>query len=134
MSFDKIFFFTKPFLFNHCLYFFGAGRKEEGYEHLKKALEHYTKWSQYEDGAELETGKKEMFGEGKIIKGKDCILMPDGTRTPISYADNFEASAPRVLFYAMTAPRGWEWFNSVRSEERFKEIVEKAQKLKDSIK
>lgn len=29
----------------------------------------------------------------------------------------------------MTAPRGWEWFNPVRNEERFKEYIERAKKM-----
>ncbi len=114
--------------------FFGAGRQEEGYEHLEISLEYYTKWNEYEDGAALEIGNKELFGDSKMIKGKSCVLLSDGTRKPIAYEYRFESSAPRILYYAMTAPRGWEWFNKVRTEDRFKALSEKAQKLKESIK
>ena len=34
-----------------------------------------------------------------------------------------------IMHYGMTAQRGWEWFNSVRDEERFKEYIERARKL-----
>ena len=33
------------------------------------------------------------------------------------------------MYYGMTAPRGWEWFNPVRNEERFKEYIERAKKM-----
>ena len=111
--------------------FFGAGRSEEGYEHLETALEYFTKWSEYEDGQELEPGKKEMFGDCKIIKNKGCVVFPDGTRYPLSYAYRFGPSLS-ILLYAMTAPRGWEWFNKVRVEDGFKEIAEKARKLSET--
>ena len=40
--------------------------------------------------------------------------------------------AAEDMYRGMTAPRGWEWFNSVRQEDRFKEYVERARQLKDT--
>jgi hypothetical protein len=34
-----------------------------------------------------------------------------------------------LVHYGMTAQKGWEWFNPVRDEERFKEYIERARKL-----
>lgn len=109
--------------------FFGAGRSDEGYEHLEISLEYYAKWNEYEDGQELDTGYKEMFGDCKLLKGKGCALFPDGTRYPLEYEYRFRNSAASALFYAMTAPRGWEWFNKSRKEDRFNELVERAKLL-----
>jgi hypothetical protein len=33
------------------------------------------------------------------------------------------------MYNGMTAPHGWEWFDSVRNEDRFKEYIEKAKKI-----
>ena len=110
--------------------FFGAGKKEEGYEHLEISYEYYRKWNEYEDGAEFETGKKEMLGDSRIVKNRGYILLPDGTRHLLSYENEFNNSATRILYYALTARRGWEWFNKVRDEDRFKEFINKAQLLK----
>ena len=35
------------------------------------------------------------------------------------------------MFYGLTAPHGWEWFNSVRNEDRFKEYIERAKNMID---
>ena len=110
--------------------FFGTDKKEEGYEHLEISYEYYQKWDEYEDGAELETGKNEMLGDSRIVKNRGYILSPDGTRHLLPYEDNFNANAPRVLYFALTACKGWEWFNKVREEDRFKEFISKAQLLK----
>ena len=36
------------------------------------------------------------------------------------------------MYYGMTAPHGWEWFNPVRDEDRFKEYVERARKMTEN--
>jgi hypothetical protein len=33
------------------------------------------------------------------------------------------------MTHALTAPRGWEWFNGVRGEPWFAECIERAKKL-----
>ena len=56
------------------------------------------------------------------------IVLPDGSKEPVAYDYRMEFDAENI-FYALTAPRGWEWFNSVRSEERFKKYIEKAREI-----
>ena len=111
---------------------FGNRRKEEGYEHLELALRYYTTWSKYATGQPLEIGNKEVFGDCRVIKDKEHVLLPDGTRQPIAYAYRFSDSAVGTMYYAMTAPRGWEWFNGVRNEDRFKALIDRTKKLMDT--
>lgn len=107
---------------------FGCGKKEEGYEWLEKAFAAYPNWDNISNGTEMDVGNPLIFGGIKVIKGKDVILLPDGTKEPITYEHLF-AGTGKLMVYGMTAPHGWEWFNPVRDEERFKEYVERAKKL-----
>lgn len=107
---------------------FGAGKKEEGYEYLEKAFSLYHAWNDIPDGEALEVGNEHIFGGIKVIKGKGLILLPDGRTEPYDHDYILHPSAGN-MYYGMTAPRGWEWFNSVRNEERFKEYIAKAREL-----
>lgn len=75
-------------------------------------------------------GREEIYGGVKLIKGKDILELPDGTREPFD-AWLFNRSMG-YAYYGMTAERGWEWFNSVRDEELFGEYIERARKLMES--
>jgi len=107
---------------------FGAGEKEAGYEWLEKAFEAYPRWDSIPDGSEMDVGDPLIYGGVKVVKGKALLKLPDGTTEPIDYKDLFEGTC-NLMYYGLTAPRGWEWFNSVRGEERFKEYVERAKKM-----
>lgn len=114
---------------------FGCGEetKEEGYIYLKKAFELYPAWQNIPDGELLNIGDDMIYGGIKLVKGKGIIELPDGTREGIDYADIFYPKAEH-MYYGMTAKHGWEWFNSVREEERFKEYIERAKVLMESEK
>ena len=107
---------------------FGCGNKEEGYEWLDRAFEAYPKWDNIPDGTEMDVGAPLIFSGIKVIKGKGRIILPDGTLEPLSYGYLFEGNCS-LMHYGMTATQGWEWFNSVRDEERFKEYIKKAKKM-----
>jgi RNA polymerase sigma-70 factor (ECF subfamily) len=107
---------------------FGCGKKEKGYEWLEKAFEAYPKWDGIPDGTEMEVGDPLIYGGVKIIKGKALIRLPDGTKEPVSYSHLFEGTCS-LMVYGMTATRGWEWFDPVRNEDRFRACVERAKKL-----
>lgn len=113
--------------------YFGHKDAEDGYRSLDLALEYYEKAAQIPNGTELETGNECLLGGAKYIKGKELLLLPNGTKEPISYEYRMDSNANTIL-YALTAPHGWEWFNSVRKEERFKEYIEKARKLAEKYK
>ena len=106
-----------------------CGDTEEGYEYLERALELFTKWDKIPEDELLDTGNRFIFGGIKVFKGKNTILLPDGTKEPNVYDHWIFGFNGERMFYALTALHGWEWFNKVREEERFKEMIEKAKKL-----
>lgn len=112
---------------------FGAGHKEEGYRYLDRAFELFPKWADIPEGAEMDVGDPMIYGGVKVIRGKGLLKLPDGTVEPLSYDSMFKDNAS-LLYYGMTAPRGWEWFNPVREEERFKAYIERAKKLMENNK
>ena len=107
---------------------FGDGKKEEGYSLLDTAIKYCEKIGQFKQGDLLDVGNEELFGKIKYEYDNGMILLPDGSKECVSYdySMNFNAG---TLLYAITAPCGWEWFNSVRNEDRFKEYIEKAGKM-----
>ena len=111
---------------------FGCGKKDEGYAWLEKAFEAYPKWDSIPDGTEMDVGDPLIWGGVKVVKGRTFIKLPkgipNGTIEPISYGYMFEGNSS-LMHYGMTAPHGWEWFDSVRHEDRFKEYVERAAKM-----
>lgn len=107
---------------------FGCGQRDEGYNYLERALELYAKWTEIPDGTPLEVGSKLIFGGVKVIKGSGIIELPDGTTELLQYDWCFQDNSG-FMYYSMTVTRGWEWFDSVRNEERFKEFMEHARKL-----
>ncbi|MCH5183984.1 MAG: sigma-70 family RNA polymerase sigma factor [Oscillospiraceae bacterium] len=110
---------------------FGCGRNEEGYACLERALTLYPKWLAIPDGELLEVGDELIFGGVKVVKGKEWMQLPDGKAEPLSYGWLFTHNSGE-LYYALTAPHGWEWFDGVRKEERYQQIVERAKKLMES--
>ena len=107
---------------------FGCGKKEEGYGWLEKAFEVFSAWDSIPDGAEMEVGDPVNTGGIRLIKGESLLLLPDGTKEPVSSGEMFRGTSG-TLYYSMTAPRDWEWFDPVRKEERFREYVERAKKM-----
>ena len=107
---------------------FGCGQKEEGYEYLERAFKLFPKWDSISEGEEMDVGNALIYGGIKVIKGKGVIKLPDGTKEPISYDHLFDVHIS-FMHHGMTALYGWEWFNPVRDEERFKQYVERAGKL-----
>lgn len=111
---------------------FGSGRKDEGYEYLEEAFRLYEENRDRIFAKELEFGCEQIFG-------KASIHMDDDGNIQFRITDeNGEYKGERCTYiwhlplekdffhYAMTATHGWEWFNSVRDEDRFKEYIERA--------
>ena len=107
---------------------FGNKQKEEGYEALSLSLDYCEKIARFAPGDLLDTGKETLLGGIKLVYGKDHILLPDGSREPISYEYRMDYNAQEAV-WALTARHGWEWFNSVRNEDRFKALIERAKQI-----
>lgn len=107
---------------------FGDGRKEEGYECLETAVEYCEKSAAFKRGDLLDVGSWAVFGGVKLDCDNELICLPDGSRDAVSYGYRFKFNANGIL-YALTAKRGWEWFNSVREEDRFKAFVDRVRRM-----
>ena len=71
-------------------------------------------------------GNPLFFGETKLIKNDWHIQLPNGEKLPL--LQGFKNSIAN-LASIMQAEKGWEWFNSVRNEERWSTILATAQNL-----
>lgn len=107
---------------------FGCGKNEEGYETLDKALTLFEEWAKVPRDEMLETGDAYNFGGITLKKGKEVYYTPDGKAHPFEECYSFDQK-DSVPYGGMTAASGWEWFNGVREEERFKKAIERAKKL-----
>lgn len=110
---------------------FGSKNKEEGYEYLEKALESIKKCAGQKEGDLLDVGDPLVYGGIKVALGKEYILLPDGTKESLSYDHLFDCNVGN-MYYGLTAKRGWEWFNSVRDEARYKEYIDRVKAVMDS--
>jgi len=113
---------------------FACKRKEEGYELLEKAFSIVPLWETIPEGTELEIGDPLIYGDIKLIKGKEVLKLPDGTFEPVEYGSIFADELFDTMYRGMTAPRGWEWFNSVRKDDRFKELIDRVKELAEKYK
>ncbi len=104
--------------------YFGLGDKENGYSWLEKTLALCSRWKALPENALLDLGNPQFFGETKLIKDDWHIRMPNGKNLPLLLG--IQWSAPDLV-KIMTAKEGWEWFDSVRGEERFGAILSSAQ-------
>ncbi len=112
---------------------FGSGNREEGYEYLERVFELFERWEAIPNGEELEVGDPLIYGDIKIIKGKSVIKLPNGALEPQMYDWLFEDRCS-LVYYGLTATGGWEWFNPVRNEDKYKDCVERARRLMEAQK
>ena len=112
---------------------FGGGRKEEGYEYLDKALDYLEKWVKIPEGEKLSVGNPLVFSDIRYIKNsgmrRDVIELKDGTRRTLPRGWGWLSMRADDIYIPLTAEHGWEWFDSVREEPRYKEAVERAKKI-----
>ncbi|MBO5109971.1 MAG: RNA polymerase sigma factor [Clostridia bacterium] len=104
-------------------------KKEEGYRYLDRAFALYPEWACIPDGEALEVGNPLIYGDIKLFKSKEFFALPDGTLESFGEYVHLFNPSPDIIYYGMTATHGWEWFNPVREEERFKAYVERARAL-----
>ncbi len=109
----------------------GGGEREKGYRYLELALDYAEKWKAIPAGAKVPFGDQAVFGGILYLKGQSMIELPDGTRREIDGDGTIDGwlSDSGMIYYAMTAPGGWEWFDPAREDERYLELTERAKKL-----
>ncbi len=80
----------------------------------------------------MEVGNFWVFGGMKIIKNGFDVIFPDGEKQTIQnycYMFHDDVWGYKWMYHGMTATSGWEWFDGVRDEERFRDYVERARVL-----
>ncbi len=107
---------------------FGSGQKDVGYEYLEKSLDLYTQWQKIPEGEPMELGEEFVFCGVKLLKGSSIVLLPNGEKGFINDQYYLDEKVD-YAYHGLTASKGWEWFDSVRNEQRYKDMVESFKKL-----
>ena len=109
--------------------YFKCGDKENGYDYLERALALTERFAVIPRGTPLDLGNELFFGKTKLIEGKWRIELPNGK----SYIHLLGLVCKMGnIDKKMTAEKGWEWFDSVRGEARWNEILERARALNNT--
>ncbi len=82
---------------------FGSKNNEEGYKALEKCVSLCEEYSKIPEGSILSFNSQIL----------DMICQPADAKYFIKY----------TIYHALTTVSGWEWFNGVREEEKYKELV-----------
>ncbi len=105
---------------------FACNEKQKGYDALENALAVYEKWYSLGKDRFLSVGRLSLFGNVKLKRTNKNSSVYIGDEE-YSYYGIWETD----MCDALCADSGWEWFDSVRNEDRFKKIVDKAYEIKD---
>ena len=105
---------------------FAVGEKEQGYEFIEKALTLEKQYASIPQGQALDLGNSVFYGNTRALKN-DCHLILPNEKTlshllGIAYHIHPVASI-------MQTKSGWEWFDSVRNEERYLSLLEEAKHI-----
>lgn len=114
---------------NLSVAYFGCGDKEKGYDYLERALVLTERFAAIPQNTPLDLGNELFFGKTKLIEGAWRLELPNGKRYIhllglLCKMGNIDK--------IMLKEKGWEWFNSVRGEDRWNDILERAQALNDT--
>ena len=105
---------------------FAVGEKDQGYEYIGKAIGLAKQYQSIPDGQSIDLGNSTFYGETKAVKNKFHIVLPNGKTLPHLLGIAF--STPPIA-QILEAKSGWEWFDSVRNEERFLALLEEAKSI-----
>ena len=105
--------------------YFGSGKHPKGYEALDKAIELYEKILSLPPNTEL--GFNSPIFDTLKVKRKDDFGVPDRTQ---DFTYDYTEMTFENIYYPLTRSGGWEWFDCVRGEERFKSYIERIIKFK----
>ena len=108
----------------------GCGKIDEGFDMLEKAFPRYERWLKIPAGAPMDAGCHDVFGGAKITKWDS-----EKSTVEIYFEDGRKEWTPYLwLFWQLrgdifAAMSQWRWFDSVKEDQRFGELYEKAKKL-----
>lgn len=104
---------------------FGQNKKEEGYAALESAFEHTALGVSLQEDTPLSLGCPGLFGNLHYIKKSMILTDKNGYSTH----QILDVCSWEEIYGYLSCDSGWEWFNSVREEPRYKELLERAKKL-----
>jgi len=107
--------------------YFGCGNIEEGYAWLEKGVALCEKWAAIPQGTPLSLGG--MFAGYRLLKADSPRLLAPNGEEIVGSAAYFLMFDGDLLLDVLTRPNGWEWFNGVREDARFRACVERAKAL-----
>ncbi len=107
---------------------FRLDRKEEGYGCLEEAYREFDAWSEIPDGTALDVGHEWMFHGVKALKNEWNYRLSDGKEEYSNYMSLF-TDHYTYLETVLKMPKNWKGFDRVRGEERYREILAKAEIL-----
>ncbi|MBQ7343909.1 MAG: hypothetical protein IJW53_03980 [Clostridia bacterium] len=67
-----------------------------------------------------------FYADTRAVKGKEYLVLPNGKE--ISHLSGISELSPNIA-KRMESPIGWDWLDSVRNEERFFALLERARPL-----
>lgn len=107
---------------------FKLSRNDEGYANLEDAYRNFAEWAQIPDGTALDVGHDWMFHGVKVLKNEWNYRLPDGAE---EYSNNMYTFTDHrdYLSTVMKMAGNWKGFAIVRNEEKYREILEKAEIL-----
>ncbi len=106
--------------------YFEIGDKETGYKYLESALDLSERWVKLEPHTPLDLGNELFFGKTKLLKNDWKIELPDGK----VYRHLLGITCRMKDMETMMTNSRFN-FDSVRGEERWNKILEKARALND---
>ena len=107
---------------------FRLKRNEEGYRSLEDAYSNFEKWTAIPDGTALCVGHEWMFHGVKVLKNEWNYRLSDGKEEYSNYMFAFTDQRD-YLNTVMKMSDNWNGFKRVRHEERYHEILRKAESL-----
>lgn len=112
---------------------FGAGRTEEGFAAFAQSMGAYERLIALPDGVPLSLGCPAFFGGLSLIQHRMEGLLDDyvnsrGEKVTVREGGYYVQNA-FYLYNMLSSHAGWEWFNGVREDTRFKEAVARAREL-----
>jgi transcriptional regulator with XRE-family HTH domain len=107
---------------------FRLDRKEEGYACLEEAYRNFDEWTAILDGSPLDVGHEWMFHGVKVLKNEWNYRLSDGKEEYSNYMSLF-TDHYTYLETVLKMPKNWKGFDRVRGEERYREILAKAEIL-----
>ena len=105
---------------------FAQSRVEEGFAALEESLGCFLRWRSFSEEIPLELGAPWLFFGVRGSRAMYRFFLPDGSAYETFPHDVFPTEE---MFWQMLSDPDEDWFDGVRSEPRFKGILEEAETL-----